>query len=157
MQLTSKLHSRQLSGKVVATTSDQHRSLDKAEPNSAAGIQTQQVLVQSQQWAGPLPPPAVLERYESVVPGLAERIVASMEREQEHRHRIDRELIETHRVTFTRGQWIAALIAVLCMALAFVLGINGHSAPAIAFVTGGLGQVILAFLGSRETQRKEPE
>ena len=141
----------------MAINSEQELSADKPAPNTAAVLQTQQVLMHTQQWAGPLPPPAELKQYDEVFPGLAERIVGSMEREQEHRHAVDRVLIETHRVTFTRGQWIAASIALICLVLGFVLGYNGHSAAAVAFATGGLGQVVLAFLGSRDTGSKDAE
>ena len=114
-------------------------------------------VVMHAQWTGPIPPPAVLKQYDEVASGLAERIVASMEREQEHRHGIDWELLNTHKTVYTRGQFIAASIALVCLVLGFVLGYQGHSAAAIAFVTGGLGQVVLAFLGSRDGQGKSPE
>lgn len=141
----------------MAINPEQELSADKPDPSTASTRQTQQVLMHTQQWAGPLPPPAVLKQYDEVFPGLAERIVASMEREQDHRHAVDRSLIETHRVTFTRGQRIAATIALICLVLGFILGNNGQSVAAAAFVTGGLGQVVLAFLGSRDTRSKDVE
>lgn len=141
----------------MATIPEHDHSLDKLDPNAQVARQTQQVVMHTQQWAGPLPPPAVLKQYDEVFPGLAERIVTSMEREQEHRHSVDRELIQTHQVAFTRGQWIAATIALICLVLGFVLGYNGQSVAAVAFVTGGLGQVVLAFLGSREDRSKQAE
>lgn len=141
----------------MATPPEHDHSLDKQDPNAAVVRQTQQVVMHTQQWAGPLPPPAVLKQYDEVFPGLAGRIVASMEREQEHRHTVDRKLIETHRVAFTRGQWIAATIALVCLVLGFLLGSNGQSVAAVAFVTGGLGQVVLAFLGSREDLSNKAE
>ncbi len=57
-------------------------------PHSQRGQQLQQ---QSQrievreQWSGPLPPPAALERFNQILPNGAERIVAMAEKEQSHR------------------------------------------------------------------------
>lgn len=39
---------------------------------------------------GALPAPETLQRYDEVLPGLANRIVTRMEREGEHRHSIER-------------------------------------------------------------------
>jgi uncharacterized membrane protein len=77
------------------------------------------------QWAGPLPPPAVLKQYDEIATGLAERIVVSMEREQEHRHEMDRKLLVAHQAIYTRGQFLAAFIALTCLVLGFALGYQG--------------------------------
>lgn len=106
-------------------------------------------------WNGPLPPPAVLKQYDEVNTGLAERIVASMEREQSHRHDMDRSLLSAHRSLYARGQFIAAFVVVTCLILGFLLGYNGQTTAAVAFVTGGVSQVILAFLGIRQERPKE--
>ena len=42
-------------------------------------------LVHAEHWSGPLPPPAALQRYDEVLPGAAERILAMAETEQQHR------------------------------------------------------------------------
>lgn len=124
---------------------------------TATKASADQTVIMQAQWTGPIPPPGVLKQYDEVAAGLAERIVASMEREQEHRHEMDWKLLRIHKSIYARGQFIAALIALVCLTLGFVLGYHGHSAAAIAFVTGGLGQVVLAFLGSRDGQSKSPE
>jgi uncharacterized membrane protein len=46
-------------------------------------------LVSSQQWQGPLPPPAALEHFERIVPGSAARLIEMAEAEQKHRHSIE--------------------------------------------------------------------
>lgn len=112
------------------------------------------VVVHSQQWSGPLPPPAVLEQYNAVHPGLAERIVSSMEIEQQHRHSMERQLLETHRRVYTRGQYFAATVALVSLGAALVLGLYGQGTAAIAFVTVGLGQTVLAFLGQRGSDKE---
>lgn len=108
------------------------------------------VVMRAEQWQGPLPPPAVLKQYDAVIDGLAERLVSTMEREQSHRHAMEREMLRTHNAMYSRGQFIAGLVAITCIASGFVLGTQGHTSIAIAFVTSGLGQVVIAFLGERK-------
>ncbi|MFM8474150.1 MAG: DUF2335 domain-containing protein [Candidatus Kapaibacterium sp.] len=102
----------------------------------------QPVLVHTQQWQGPLPPPAVLQQYDTVIEGLAERLVSTMEREQSHRHAMERTMLETHTSMYKRGQFIAAFIALASIASGLLLGIQGHTTIAIAFITSGIGAMI---------------
>jgi uncharacterized membrane protein len=46
----------------------------------------------AQHFRGPLPPPELLEHYEKVLPGGAERIFRMAENEQEHRHALEKTL-----------------------------------------------------------------
>jgi uncharacterized membrane protein len=48
-----------------------------------------------------------------VVPGLAERIVRRWELEGDHRHELEDRIADHQMQTQTRGQWIAALIALI--------------------------------------------
>lgn len=43
-------------------------------------------VVQSATFVGPIPPPALFEHYDEVVPGAADRILKMAEKEQDHRH-----------------------------------------------------------------------
>ncbi|MBG6243268.1 MAG: DUF2335 domain-containing protein [Candidatus Symbiopectobacterium sp. Dall1.0] len=45
-------------------------------------------LVRTETFTGPFPPPDILEKYNHVLPGAAERIFSLTEREQQHRHSI---------------------------------------------------------------------
>ena len=40
-------------------------------------------------WSGPLPHPDTLERYEKLIPGSADRLLAAFERQVAHRHNMD--------------------------------------------------------------------
>ena len=46
-------------------------------------------ITQVQQWAGPLPAPESLKKYNEAVPNAAERIIAMAEKEMEHRHKME--------------------------------------------------------------------
>lgn len=47
---------------------------------------TQQIVARAESFAGPLPPPDLLKKYDEVLPGMAKRILAMAEEEQRIRH-----------------------------------------------------------------------
>jgi uncharacterized membrane protein len=44
---------------------------------------------QEQRFEGPIPPPAVLQGYEQILPGAAERILRMAEQQAAHRHSLE--------------------------------------------------------------------
>src|SRR6266542_3762073 len=62
-------------------------------------------------FAGPLPPPSTLQRYEELVPGAADRILAMAERNQAHRHALETAAIYHEIRASDRGQIGAVLVA----------------------------------------------
>jgi uncharacterized membrane protein len=72
------------------------------------------------EFRGPLPPPDVLQRYEEIHPGTAERVLQQFERETQHRHAIEQKLVdgqlEIQRAeipAFRLGQVFAFIIAIV--------------------------------------------
>lgn len=98
-------------------------------------------------FSGPLPPPSVLGAYESLSPGLTDRIVEMAEREQAHRHRMDDETVKEETKLGKRGQLFGFIIAIAGLATAVVLGWPAHQGGAAAVVGGAsLASLVAAFL-----------
>jgi uncharacterized membrane protein len=91
---------------------------------------------------GPLPPPEMLNDYNNVLPGLAERIVRMAESEQKHMHQVQRWYVASH---FT-GQAAAFLIALAGLVVGGLLIDAGHNIAGLATLFGGLAPVVGAFL-----------
>lgn len=72
--------------------SDTEQKLDIEPANHGAKHQR---IVRAQSYEGPFPPPALLRQFEDVLPGAAERIFQYSEREQQHRHDVERTQVET--------------------------------------------------------------
>ena len=111
------------------------------------------------QFRGPLPPPAVLERYDRLLPGAAERILRMAEREQAAGHRFASEVIKGAAVQTKRGQSFGFAAALATLGLTAYLGYLGHAFA--ASVVGGTTVVGLATvfaIGSRRasTDRDGP-
>lgn len=58
-------------------------------------------------WAGPLPPPGALAQFNEIIPDGAERIMVMTEKEQAHRHKMDRQ-----------GRLFGSALLLVCLALA---------------------------------------
>ena len=91
---------------------------------------------------GPLPHPELLGKYESIIPGAADRIIAMAENEMANRHNMNKK------------QWNIGLLGVIS---AFVLGlatISGgviaicldHAVPGSIVSLGGLGTIVSTFI-----------
>jgi uncharacterized membrane protein len=120
-----------------------------AQGATAALIQTYEGSFHS----GPLPDPASLQHYESISPGMAERILRMAEGEQAHRHTQDAKRLQAEisaqqtalatndariRGIFAsdrRGQWLGYSICLCALAGAIIsLWLNAYWAITVAFL-----------------------
>lgn len=67
----------------------------------------------SQRYSGPIPPPKMLEEYEGVLSGSADRILAMAEKEQAHRHTLEDRAVSAEISKDRRGQNYALLCSLL--------------------------------------------
>ena len=76
------------------TSSDPNSEQPQGEPRVVSHKTALQVRFQ-----GPLPPPAILEHYDRIVPGAAARILVMAENQSKHRQVLERRVINTGSVT----------------------------------------------------------
>lgn len=84
-------------------------------------------------FAGPLPPPSILEHYNRIVPGAAERILVMAEQQSQHRRSLESHVIESSAVNSRLG-----------LIFGFVLGLLGIIIPFIFQIPGGPVVSVLA-------------
>jgi len=111
----------------------------------------------SQQYSGPIPPPSMLNEYDMVKDGFAERIVTMAESEQKHRHQIE-SLAVKGAITKDKRSQIFALICVLFLSsLCGGLIYSGHD-TAGAFLGGTtLVGLTALFITNRNGASKKQE
>lgn len=114
-----------------------------------------EVVEQQLSHSGPLPPPAQLREYETVLPGLAERIVRLTEREQEHRHEIVDLAVRRSARLRDRGQALGMLAMVLVLAFCLVLIHAGQPATAGAVAIALVIGVVSIFVIGRRADLEE--
>lgn len=124
-------------------------------------VQTQ-VQTVTQAFQGPIPPPDTLQRYDLIIPGAAERILAMAESETAHRHlqedqamqanisaqqkQLDIAELQTKSVfrSDTVGQFLGFAVSLLSIGGAVYLALNGQPWVASALVGLPLAGVIRA-------------
>ncbi len=127
--------------------------------------------IRQELYSGPIPHPDLLKKYDSVIPGLAERIVAMAEEEQKHRHKLDDEdstrqnkMIDTA-VTESKGamgalklgQLCGLGVSVLCIIVAFVCALKGlDNTVVVAFTVVPVASLIRAFIPSKSDTYSAP-
>lgn len=94
----------------------------------------------------PLPHPEILEGYDYVIEGSAERILTMFEREQKHRHAWEERALRIHGLSTVLGQLLGFLIAVSVFGAAVVIGLYGDTNTAAFIWVFGLAIVVMAGL-----------
>lgn len=107
----------------------------------------------NQEFSGPIPPPHLLDQYNQIVPGAAERILSMAERQSAHRLELEKQVIASDIKKSERGQVFGLVVATVGLVLAFTLGMTGHQVA--AGIIGGADIVSLAAIfvyGRRQKQ-----
>ncbi len=94
----------------------------------------------------PLPHPEILEGYDYVIEGSAERILAMFEAEQKHRHDWESRALRVHGISSLTGQILGFFIAVSVFASAIVIGLYGDTNTAAFIWVFGLAIIVMAGL-----------
>ena len=114
-------------------------------------------IVSHSHFSGPLPSPGVLAGYEDTHAGLADRVVSMAEREQSHRHGMEREALSEGVAFRRRGQHYALAICVFVIIATTALILSGHGMTGVIFGGGSLSLVALAsvFITGRGSERSQ--
>lgn len=109
-----------------------------------------QAFMMEESWQGPLPPPKMLEAFEKVEKGFANRIVAMAEGEAKHIRRM--ELLHLLLAAGSRyfGQFAGMALAALALYVGWDLVLKGHQVPGCVLFGTTISVVVTAFaLGKR--------
>lgn len=102
---------------------------------SISSSSSQTVVAQSQAWVGPLPHPAALQGYETIVPGAAARILVMAENNNDFLIQMDRKALGNEYTERRLGQIFGFIIALVALFGAIWLAYEGHEST--ASVIGG--------------------
>jgi uncharacterized membrane protein len=122
-------------------------------PSDATSIAT--VTHQSVAFSGPLPHPALLARYNEVIPNGAERIMAMAERQSIHRESLEAQVVAGNVASQARGSHYAFIICIVTIVGGFVLTGMGISVIGVSAIIGSLATLAGVFIISKREQTKE--
>ena len=106
-------------------------------------------------FTGPIPPPTVLEAYEKLVPGAADRILKMAESQTAHRQEIEKVVIRAG----ARDSFLGILVAAVVVAGAFCWSAyalsKGQSAEAVAVVLSTVAVLAGVFVYGKHSTKQE--
>ena len=104
-------------------------------------------------FSGPLPPPEALSRYEKVLPGAADRIVAMAEKQSAHRIEIEKITIKARARDSLLGVVSGFLIGVTALLVCAYNVTSGYPFSGSLIGASGLGGLVGVFVyGTRESR-----
>ncbi len=124
-----------------------------AIPNPSNSIQQQ--LIQTKFSAGPIPTPEVLGRYETILPGLADRIMKQAESQTAHRIDIEKRVIKSDIRNSLLGIIFAFIIGLVGIVGGLYLTSLGMAATGLTVSGVSLVSLVSAFIYGTNSRRKE--
>jgi len=97
--------------------------------------------------AGELPSAETIEAYENVLPGAADRILAMLEHQAEHRMTMERTVVQAAARTERLGQLLGLGLVLTVFLIATRLITNDHEIPGTLLAITDLGLLVAVFLG----------
>ena len=104
---------------------------------------------------GPLPASGELEKYEVLYPGATKLLFDNFANQSNHRMELEKLVIQEDNKRATIGQRNSFIITLTILFLAAVLFILGKDGPAISTVFVSLAPIIIAFISSSISRKKE--
>lgn len=121
-------------------------------------VELRRIVTMAMSFQGPLPPPELLAQYGEIIPNGAERIMALLEKQTNHRISIEAQLVHARVSTTSKGQLIAACLSVFFGLIAAFLGYTGHDILAGSIgVTTIVGLAVVFVLGKEPGQHRPPK
>jgi uncharacterized membrane protein len=117
---------------------------EKAEVVDPSESEVLEAAIIAAQFSGPLPPPEILQAYDEVVEGGANRIIDQWERETKHRHSLERKALDAYVAGMTRAQWMAFIVI-------FSIGVGGLVIVALGHALVGVAGFLLALAAAAAT------
>lgn len=135
----------------------QHQTAAKASPVMNPAIQQQQQIKLERFYTGPIPEPQALAAYEQIAVGLANRIVTMAEKEQNHRHLIERRRNRAQAWTIGAGQVFGFLLALFIIGIAGWLLAHDKAITGFASLLTGIATLVGPFIYQRKRAAQNSE
>ena len=103
--------------------------------------------------SGVIPSPEILEKYNSIIPGLAERIVAHAEKQSLHRTALERKLLISNIRKSYLGLILGFLIGSLGVGGGIWLTFSGFNVIGIVFSSASLVSLVMSFIYGSQNKK----
>ena len=134
---------------------EKQRNLQKQEIKEMKNEEVKQVVSQviaEMEFRGPIPPPNIINGYEQILPGAADRILSMAEQQSAHRQELEKKMIKSEARDSLLGVIFAFMLGLGCLVGGAIIVINvPESAGAISGAllgATGIGSLTASFLKS---------
>jgi uncharacterized membrane protein len=103
---------------------------------------------------GPVPRPEIIEKYEKILPGAAERIFKSWENQTEHRQNLERSVVKTDNFKSILGVVLGFFVVVIAIIGGIITLLQGQPLFGGGLSLVGLAMLATAFITSRKEGNK---
>jgi len=100
----------------------------------------------------PLPPPEIIQQYEHILPGSAERLLRLVEQEAEHRRSLEAQQLRSEIIEKRVGQWMAFFVALFTIGAGAYTALNGAQILGALIGSGGVIGLVTVFIYGRKRQ-----
>ena len=121
-------------------------------PAQSAELRVQALM---RSFTGPLPPPEALERYNQILPGVAERIVVMAESQHAHRLGLEKHVIHSNVAAQKLGTVLGFIVAMTVVIGGTWLVHEGKSGQGLAAILASLVSLVGVFVYSKREQQKD--
>lgn len=104
---------------------------------------------------GPVPHPSILEGYENLVPGSADRIISQAERQTDHRIHLEQTVINADVSRSKLGIWLGFILSSLAILGGTVLVALGHDWAGTTIATAAVASLAGVFVYGTRARSKE--
>ena len=144
--------------KVQETESPVQVILDAVPESKKEEVKEALMIIRSEMYSGPIPPPEALARYEEIQPGAADRILKMAEKQQEHRMALETKAIGGQVDQSKRGQIFGFIAIFLCIGAAvFFAVVCNMTKFAATFLTVTMVILVGLFLTGKNVMKKDLE
>ena len=142
--------------RVQETESPVQVILDAVPESKKEEVKEALMIIRSEMYSGPIPPPEALARYEEIQPGAADRILKMAEKQQEHRMALETKAIGGQVDQSKRGQLFGFILVFVCIAVAVFFAVYfGMTAFAVTFLCVTMVSVVGLFVTGNMAVQKD--
>lgn len=126
---------------------------DSREIRTLRQISTQHLV--SASFSGPLPPPEILRAYNDIVPGLAAKIVAQVDRQTDHRITMESQVIRSDSRRAWVGLMCGLIVCLFCITSGTICVMWGHDWAGTGIATAAVVGLTGTFIYGTTSRRIE--
>lgn len=106
-------------------------------------------------YSGPLPKPEILQKYDEILPGSAERIMKMAEEQAKHRHKLEEKVVFTNSGNSRLGVIFAFILTIVTIVGGGFLIYNNKGLEGLAAIITAIGALSSIFIFGKNKEKKE--